>query len=126
MSIDHTQILRAGELVVLSSQIPITALIKPVCLPGIPRALDREFGGRGWIRGTVKVEGSPPIPGWRRVRLFDEQSGRLIAETWSDPQSGAYTFDWIRPTRRYTVLSYDHTGTHRAVVADHLTPEPMP
>ena len=126
MSLDHTLILRVGELVVLSGQIPITAAVTAQLLPRIARGLDQELGGRGRIVGTVKREGTPPAPVWRRVRLLEEQSGRLVAETWSDPQTGAYAFTWIKLNRPYTVLAYDHTGMFRAVVADSLIPEPMP
>jgi len=82
--------------------------------------------GRGRIVGTVKEKHSPSdTPVVRRVRLFDDRSGVLYKETWSDAATGAYAFDYIDEGRTYTVLSYDHTLNFRAVVADRITPEIM-
>ena len=83
-----------------------------------------EYGGRGRIVGTVKNKGAPSdTPVYRRVRLFKDRDGQCVAETWSDPVTGAYAFENINPAHKYTALSYDHTGQFRAVVADNLTPE---
>lgn len=83
-----------------------------------------EYGGRGRIVGTVKNKGEPSdTPVYRRVRLFKDRDGQCVAETWSDPVTGAYAFENINPAHKYTALSYDHTGQFRAVVADNLTPE---
>jgi hypothetical protein len=84
------------------------------------------FGGRGRIAGTVKEKGTPDAPVYRRVRLFNDRDGQCVAETWSDPATGVYVFEYINAALKYTVLSYDHTGQFRAVVADNLTPEIMP
>jgi len=83
-----------------------------------------EYGGRGRIVGTVKNKGEPSdAPVYRRVRLFKDRDGQCVAETWSDAATGAYVFENINPAHKYSVLSYDHTGQFRAVVADSLTPE---
>lgn len=83
-----------------------------------------EYGGRGRIVGTVKNKTEPAdTPVYRRVRLFKDRDGQCVAETWSDPVTGAYAFENINPAHKYTALSYDHTGQFRAVVADNLTPE---
>lgn len=83
-------------------------------------------GGNGRIRGTVAEKGSPNAPVHRKVRLFHEASGVLVSEVWSDATTGAYSFDNIDMSpQKYTVLSYDHTGAFRAVVADGQIPEVM-
>ncbi len=78
------------------------------------------------MAGTVTSLGSPNQPLRRRVNLIDELTGRIIRETWSDATTGAYSFDSIAGGRLYTVISYDHTGLFRAVIADKLTPTAMP
>lgn len=87
---------------------------------------DVYFGGSGKITGTVKEKGSPNFPLRRRVCLIEEASRMLIRDTWSDALTGAYSFDNVDITRKYTVLSYDHTRVYRAVVADGQVPELMP
>lgn len=107
----------------------------PALLPGPPAAYNREAtlgrrnqyqGGNGRIQGTVKVGGSPNTPVWRRVRLIDESSRQLIGEQWSDAVTGAYDFQNIATERKYSLLSFDHTLEHRAVIADGITPDTMP
>lgn len=115
-----------------------SAVARRICAPpealvaGGPTGYDRGAtigqrniyqGGSGRVYGTVKEKGTPNAPLWRRVRLFDELNNLLVREQWSDPVTGAYSFDYVDTTRRYTVLSYDHTGAYRAVVADGQIPE---
>lgn len=91
-----------------------------------PSSKDVYDGGKGRIIGTVKEKGSPSnIPLKRRVVLLSMPGSRAIRETWSDPVGGGYEFSEIAMDRRYTVISYDHTGTYRGVVADNLQPELM-
>jgi len=88
--------------------------------------IDRQDGGRGRIVGTVKEKHTPSnIPLKRRVVLLNANDNRAIRETWSDPVSGVYEFSEIDHRRKYTVISYDHTLTYRAVVADNLSPDLM-
>ncbi len=87
---------------------------------------DAIHGGNGRVSGTTKVKGSPNVAVRRRVRLLRERDGMMIRETWSDPVTGAYSFDYINENYQYTVISYDHDHNHRAVIADNLTPEMMP
>ena len=83
-------------------------------------------GGNGRVRGTVAEKGTPNAPVHRKVRLFHEATGVLVAEVWSDVTTGAYSFDNIDASpQKYTVLSYDYTGAFRAVVADGQIPEVM-
>lgn len=78
--------------------------------------------GRGSIIGTVKEKGAPNMPVKRRVILVDERSMSAFAETWSDAVTGAYRFDNLDTALKFTVLSYDHTGNYRAVIADGQVP----
>lgn len=92
--------------------------------------LDYVLGGDGLgrVRGrTVEQEDkhSPKVPVSRRVRLYRDRDGMLIREVWSNAQ-GEYEFARIDSATSYTVLSYDHEGNFRAVVADRVTPEAMP
>lgn len=87
---------------------------------------DVIFGGAGRIAGTTKIKGTPNVAVRRRVRLLRERDGMMIRETWSDPVTGAYSFDNIDENYQYTVISFDHDHNHRAVIADNLTPELMP
>lgn len=88
-------------------------------------AFDQEDGGGFEIVGTVKEVALPVnTPLARRVRLYEERSGRFIKGTFSDAD-GNYAFSEIRGDRPYTVVAFDHTDTYRAVVADKLIAEPM-
>jgi hypothetical protein len=86
---------------------------------------DIHFSGHGFIAGTVKEKGQPDQPLVRRVQLVSENTRVLVAETWSDA-NGAYLFELIDPSQRYTVVSYDYKQMYRAVIADNLRPEMMP
>jgi hypothetical protein len=74
------------------------------------------------LTGTVAERGTPNAPLRRRVNLIEQITGRVIRETWSDAATGAYSFPNIMGGRKYTVVSYDHTGFYRAVIADSLEP----
>lgn len=80
--------------------------------------------GIGRVRGHVK--NTPSTPVYRKVRLHRERDGLLIRELWSDPVTGAYDFRYVDELQKYTILSYDHTGTHNGVIAASITPELMP
>lgn len=80
---------------------------------------DVVYGGNGTISATVKIKNTPTnTPVSRRVRLYLTKSMVLIAEVWSDPLTGAYTFNNIAQGRDYTVISYDYQQLFRAVGAD--------
>ena len=93
-------------------------------------ARDRITGvlgqGVGRVHGTVKNTGVPNMPVARRVRLLRESDLLVVREQWSDPITGAYDFRFVDELQRYTVIAFDHTQLYSAVVADNLTPEPMP
>lgn len=81
-----------------------------------------QDSGPGVITGTTKNTGAPPTPVRRRVRLYEQSSGRIVRETWSDATTGAYSFTGLRLTAYY-VVGFDHTGEFGGVLADNLTPE---
>lgn len=86
--------------------------------------LNPYFGGAGRITGSIKI--TPNLPIHRRLRLFHEATGILIAEAWSDATTGAYSFTHLDPTQTYTVVGFDYTQAYRAVIADRVVPELMP
>ena len=88
-------------------------------------AADAHDWGRYHIVGTVKEKGTPDVPVSRRVLLCDQLSARVVRSMWSVPLTGAYAFEHIRLGTFY-VISFDHTGAFRAVVADNLVSEAMP
>lgn len=89
-------------------------------------AVVSELKGRGVISGTVKVFGSPDnVPLGRLVRLHREPDGMFVRATWSDPITGAYTFNGVRPDCKYSVTSFDYQHGYRAVIADNLSATPL-
>lgn len=79
------------------------------------------YAGDGQITGTVKKKALPNnLPLDRKVRLYHDRSGQLVAETWSDPVTGVYLFQGLDLDEVYTALALDHTHTFRAVAADNL------
>lgn len=82
--------------------------------------------GVGRISGTVKEKTSPVnTPLARRVVLHSHTSAQMVDQTWSDASTGAYTFNGVSTKDTYYVVSFDHTGAYRGVIADHQTPELM-
>lgn len=106
-------------------------LLEPVSL-GVEAGSVKDFTsgvlgkGIGRVSGTVKKKGTPAnTPVYCKVRLIREKDGLQMREVWSHPVTGAYSFDYIDELQKFTVLSYDHTGAFRAVVADGQIPEIM-
>ena len=91
---------------------------------GATAAKDVQDGGAFKVQGTVAIDATPDIPVKRKVRLFCLQSGRLVRETWSDPVTGAYRFEYVRQGP-WLVISHDYTGSYNAVVADNILGESM-
>lgn len=80
------------------------------------------YAGAGQITGTVKKKALPDnLPLARKVRLYHDRSGQLVAETWSDAVTGVYQFLGLDLAEVYTALALDHTHTYRAVAADNLS-----
>ena len=115
-----------------------TILARPVSIAGYvalgpvrgvasaaPVTVDLKNAGSYRIIGTTKNTGTPPVPVGRLVRLHDQKTGEIVRQVWSDATTGAYSFTGLRLTTYY-VVSFDHTNTFGAVIADNITPEPMP
>lgn len=86
--------------------------------------IDVEDGGPYRIAGTTEREVTPGVfvvHPYRRVRLFERLTGRLVREQWSDPLTGAYEFSQIK-LREYILLTDDHARYYNAVAADLITP----
>ena len=104
----------------------VTALLLSVPIYASPKPTD-EFSGNGRIRGTVKIKHSPQnTPVKRRVHLHYRRDGRFVAQTWSDPATGAYEFLYLNMNYEYVACAIDYTRTYEAVAADALVPEAMP
>lgn len=88
--------------------------------------LDVEDGGIGVVYGAVSKEAvNESMPVWRRVRLHEQRSGRLIRETWSDSVTGVYSFSGLKIGPEYCAIAFDHEGQFTGVVADRLQAEVM-
>jgi len=100
------------------------AVYAPIVKRGIqaqfPRK-DQVDGGAYRLTGVVTSNG---IPASRRVRLFDQLSGRLMRETWSDSVTGVYVFENIRQGT-FFVLAHDHTGAFDPEAKADLVAEAM-
>lgn len=103
---------------------PPTNMTTVACLGGISQRLaDAYYGGAGTIEGhTYVLSGGSKQPVARRVRLFVQPHGGVLAETWSDAATGYYTFQRLSKDYRYFVMSYDHTGANEAVVGTNIRP----
>ena len=91
--------------------------------PVLTKPLLAHAMGLGYIAATVEkqVDNDPaPSPVSRRVVLLVEPTLQQVAETWSDPTTGAYRFDGLSMSARFTVVAYDHLRNWRAVIADGL------
>lgn len=82
---------------------------------------DMVDGDNKQLTGTVTSDGAPAA---RRVRLFDQPSGRIVRETWSDATTGEYTFEYIR-SGPWIVLAHDRTGQFDPEAKADLYAEPM-
>jgi len=91
----------------------------------LPPRIRTAYSGFGHISGTVLVKGTPDAPTVRNVRLHRQLDGVAVAERFS-AADGTYSFDHIDATLRYHVVAFDYEHNFRAVIADNLTPDPMP
>ena len=97
-----------------------------VTCAGLSRDIDLQDGGNGRIFGTVARKETPAnITLRRRVRLFEQTSGRFIRETWSQ-LDGRYEFRQIKVGPEYCVIAFDHERQDFATVADGQLAEVMP
>lgn len=114
---------------IIARPVSIAGYAAPVPVRGVasaaPVTVDLKNAGSYRITGTTKNTGTPPVPVGRLVRLHDQKTGEIVRQVWSDATTGAYSFTGLRLTTYY-VVSFDHTNTFGGVIADNLTPEPMP
>jgi len=73
--------------------------------------------GAGVIADVVTIDGAPVA---RRVRVYDQRSGALLAETWSDDQ-GRYVLSGLARNVPLTVIADDHTWVYNSVCASGVT-----
>ena len=96
-------------------------------VPGAAMVRDVEFGGAGRIFGTTKSKASPSnLPTKARVVLLHQRSKLLVRETWSDPDTGDYSFDGLDLRQEFLALAEDAGGNFRAVAAQRLLPGDTP
>ncbi|WP_341674943.1 LamG-like jellyroll fold domain-containing protein [Niveibacterium sp. SC-1] len=89
-----------------------------------PRLFNVYRPWRGVVAGTVKQKDTPAnTPVARLVVLIDERDQTVVDKTWSDSATGAYAFRELDPGGKYTALSYDYTGSYRAVLGSGLSPQ---
>ena len=100
------------------SNLPLSYPALSIGISNVIGQYNTAFSGSGRIAGTIKEKGSPDQPLHRRVQLYDEMRSMLVAQTWSNPTTGAYLFENIDTSLTYTVISYDYTGEYRAVIAN--------
>ena len=100
------------------------AIHKRIVTPLPTRRNDTQFGGPFRVQGTVAIAGTPDVPVSRMVGLFDKRTKRIVRSAWSDPTTGAYTFNYVA-YGPWTVISWDHTGEYNAVPADNIFGEAM-
>jgi hypothetical protein len=85
------------------------------------RVLD-EFGyGQYRVAGVVRIDGTLAA---RRVTLLRHRDLSILAQTWSDPDTGEYAFEHIA-NDNYLVVCDDYVQTYNAAVADWVVPEPI-
>lgn len=73
------------------------------------------------VYGNVTVEG---LPASRRVALLDRDNLTPLQVVWSGAD-GSYEFLYVSEAEKI-VLGLDYQRVYNAVVADAVTPEPMP
>lgn len=67
--------------------------------------------GGGVITDVVTVNGQPV---GRRVQAYLQSSGELVAQTWSDPLTGVYTFTGLATGTFFRLVADDHTGVRNS------------
>lgn len=86
---------------------------------------DRVDGGAHRVTEQVIYNN---LPARRRVQLFRLEAQGVrgpIQETWSDPDTGVYLFEWLA-SGTYRAIADDYLLLKNSVIADRLTSEPMP
>ena len=72
------------------------------------------YAGHKQITGTVTG-----VNGKRKIRLYDRSNGQLVAETWSNNASGAYSFVGLAGSpQEYYVIGIDYLDVWNLAAAD--------
>lgn len=79
-------------------------------------SLNLEFGGMCRIQGTVKIN---EVLACRRVTLLRRRDLRVVAQTWSDAETGEYAFEYIKADD-YMVVCDDYRQAYNAAIADYV------
>lgn len=115
--IPNTSIIQQRNLNLSAS--PITNSLNGSVIEQRPQ-MSLLHGGKGVVSGTtVKVPSDIPVA--RKVRLFEEKSGLLIQEVWSDA-TGNYSFSNLSDNY-YFITAHDHTLEFNGVIQSHVRPE---
>lgn len=85
-----------------------------------------SYAGWGYIKATVKVQGSPNYPVVRRVVLFQVNSDVAIRDAISDPITGEFEFKYLDMTKEYIVTAMDTTGGYIVTSSGPVRPKRMP
>jgi len=120
-----TTIYRAGSYIGIYAPGAVTGPIQWVGNKANLAQRDQLYNGTYQITEQVIYNG---LPAKRRVQLYKLESHAVfgpIRETWSDPVTGVYLFDWI-PPGLYRTIADDYLELKNSVIADRLTAEPMP
>lgn len=85
---------------------------------------DAVDGGTGQFanppNAPITYDGAPYKA---RLRVFNERSGRLVREAWSN-DDGTWIIAGLNRTQQYLIVCYD--GVFPAQAFDRQTPDPMP
>ena len=112
------------EMTVVTAQTPTSIKLfdlQPLAICTGQSTHIRPGDGPSTLHGTVHLYGTPTsTPLRRRVRLHDKRDMRLIRETWSDAETGAFRFDGLDPTVPFIAVTYDHTGRYCALGDDSI------
>ena len=81
-----------------------------------------EHGGRGYIEGTLKVNG---VPSARRIFLADRRLQKVVATTFS-ATNGAFRFDGLNPEIEFDLRAQDWARARRDDIVSAVKPEPYP
>ncbi len=92
-------------------------------LRGGRQSRDMVYGGDGQFSNPpntpILKDG---VPYQARIRVFEERSGHLVRELWSDAD-GFWTITHLNRNLSYLVVAYD--GAYPAQAYDFRTPDPM-
>lgn len=92
-------------------------------LEGVINGGRQVFAGAEEVADTVAIDGTPPQPVGRRVRLYHQRSGLLVAQTWSGAD-GSYRIANIRAGLEFFAIADDHTRIYHPAALGFVTAAP--